>query len=111
MHVAYGTDAPVEFFDPFANIYMAVTRKDKKGSPASGFYPAEAVDIYEAVDAYTYESAYLEFMEDRKGRIKEGYYADLVLLDEDIFTIDPMRIKEVRPLMTIVGGKTVYKKA
>ncbi len=111
VHVAYGTDAPVEFFDPFANIYMAVTRKDKKGSPANGFYPAEAVDIYEAVDAYTYESAYLEFMEDRKGRIKEGYYADLVLLDEDIFTIDPMRIKEVRPLMTIVGGKTVYKKA
>ncbi len=110
VHVAYGTDAPVEFFNPFVNIYMAVTRKDRNGRPANGFYPAEAVDIYDAVDAYTYESAYLEFMEDRKGRIREGFYADLVLLDRDIFTIDPMSIKDVMPLMTIVGGEIVYKK-
>ena len=109
VHVGYGTDAPVEDCNPFPVIYMAVTRKDKRGRPEEGFYPKECVDIYDAVDAYTYESAYLEFMEDRKGRIKEGYYADLVVLDKDIFTIDPMEIKDVKPLMTIVGGKIVYK--
>lgn len=62
-----------------------------------------------AIDAYTIESAYAEFMEDRKGRIKEGYYADMVLLDRDIFTVDPMEIKDILPVMTMVGGKIVYK--
>ena len=49
-------------------------------------------------------------MEDRKGRIREGYYADMVLLDRDIFTVDPMEIKEIKPVMTMVGGKIVYTK-
>ena len=49
-------------------------------------------------------------MEDRKGRIKKGYYADLVLLDRDIFTVDPMEIKDILPEMTMVGGKVVYQK-
>lgn len=108
-HVSYGTDAPVENFNPFPNICMAVTRKDKEGYPAEGFYPQECVDIYEAVDAYTLESAYVEFMEDRKGRIREGFYADMTLLDSDIFTVDPIRIKDIRPVMTMVGGKIVYR--
>lgn len=109
-HISYGTDCPVEDCNPFPNIYMAVTRKDKAGLPADGFYPAERVDVADAIDAYTIESAYTEFMEDRKGRIKAGYYADLVLLDRDIFTVDPMEIKEIKPEMTMVGGKVVYRK-
>ncbi|MGF0095146.1 amidohydrolase [Peptoniphilus sp. SGI.035] len=109
-HVAYGTDAPVENLNPFPNIYMAVTRKDKLGKPEGGFYPKECVDVYEAIDAYTTESAYVEFAEDIKGRIKKDFLADFVVLDRDIFTIDPMEIKEIKPLMTIVGGKIVYKR-
>ena len=50
----------------------------------------------------------MEFAEDHKGRIKKGYYADMVLLDKDIFTIDPMEIKDMLPVMTMVGGKIVY---
>ena len=68
------------------------------------------MDVADAIDAYTIESAYGEFMEDRKGRIKKGYYADLVLLDRDIFTVDPMEIKDILPEMTMVGGKVVYQK-
>ena len=45
-----------------------------------------------------------------RGRIKKGYYADLVLLDRDIFTVDPMEIKDILPEMTMVGGKVVYQK-
>ena len=63
-----------------------------------------------AIDAYTYESAYCEFKEDRKGRIKPGYYADFLVLDTDIFTCDPMRIKDILHVMTVVGGKTVYER-
>lgn len=108
-HVSYGTDCPVESCNPFPNIYSAVTRRDSKGEPKEGFYPNECVDIYNAIDAYTEGSAYAEFMENKKGRIKEGYYADLVILDRDIFTIDPMQIRDILPVLTMVGGKIVYR--
>jgi len=68
------------------------------------------VDVATAVDAYTIESAYHEFREDVKGRIKEGYYADMIILDKDIFTCDPMEIKDIKPELTMVGGKVVYRK-
>ena len=87
---------------------MAVTRKDRSGKPEGGFYPNECVTVQDAIDAYTVGSAYMEFAEDHKGRIKKGYYADMVLLDKDIFTIDPMEIKDMLPVMTMVGGKIVY---
>lgn len=110
VHLSYGTDCPVEDCNPFINVYMAVTRKDRSGKPEGGFYPSECVDVETAIDAYTMESAYAEFMEDKKGRIKEGYYADLVVLDKDIFTIDVMEIKDILPVITMVGGKIVYQK-
>ena len=109
-HVSYGSDCPVEMCNPFPNIYSAVTRKDSKGWPENGFYPEECVDIYTAVDAYTAGSAYAQFMENKKGRIKAGYYADLVILDRDIFTVDPMEIRDIQAELTMVGGKIVYKK-
>jgi len=109
-HMAFGTDCPVESCNPFPNLYEAITRKDKKGFPDGGFYPAQCVDVYTAVDAYTKGSAYAEFAEDKKGRIKAGQYADLVILDKDIFTIDPMEIKDMAPVLTMVGGKVVYEK-
>ena len=107
--ISYGTDSPVEDCNPFENIYCAVTRKGLDGQPPEGFYPQECVDVYTAVDAYTAGSAYCEFAEDRKGRIRAGYLADMVILDKDIFEIPVDEIKNVRPVRTIVGGKTVYR--
>lgn len=89
---------------------MAVTRKDKNGNPKEGYYPNECVDVETAIDAYTLESAYGEFMEDVKGRIKPGFLADMVLLDKDIFTVEHDDIKNILPVLTMVGGKVVYKK-
>ena len=109
-HLSYGTDSPVENCNPFPNLYMAVTRKGADGKPEGGFYPKECVDVETAVDAYTYGSAYNEFKENVKGRIKPGYYADLVVLDRDIFTCDPEEIKDIQPVLTMVGGKSVYIK-
>lgn len=108
VHLSYGTDCPVEDCNPFPNIYHAVTRKNKEGLPEDGFYSKECVDVETAIDAYTYESAYDEFMEDVKGRIMPGYYADMVLLNKDIFTVDTMEIKDILPVMTMVGGKEEY---
>jgi predicted amidohydrolase YtcJ len=110
IHASYGTDSPVEDCNPFPNIYVAVTRKDLKGNPEEGFNKQECVDVFDAIDAYTVESAYHEFQENIKGRIKPGYYADMLILDRDIFTIDKMDIINVLPVMTIVDGKVVYRK-
>jgi len=110
IHVSYGTDSPVEDSNPFPNLYSAVTRKDKTGFPEGGFFPQECVDIETAIDAYTIGSAYNEFMEDRKGRIKPGFLADMVILDKDIFTCDPMEIRGILPVMTIVDGKVAWEK-
>ena len=111
VHLSYGTDSPVEDCNPFPNICMAVTRKGADGNPDGGFYPKECVDVETAVDAYTVESAYAEFKERVKGRIKPGFYADLAVLDRDIFTCDPMEIKEILPVLTMVGGRIVYRKS
>lgn len=107
---SYGTDCPVEDCNPFPNIYCAVSRKRLDGTPLNGFIPSEKVSVEDAIDAYTINSAYAEFMEDRLGRIKPGYLADIVLLDKDIFTCPEQDIKDILPVMTMTGGQIVYKK-
>ena len=109
-HISYGTDSPVENCNPFPNIYSAVTRKDKTGWPEDGFFPQECVDVETAIDAYTIGSAYNEFREDCKGRLKPCFLADMVVLDTDIFTCDPMVIRDILPVMTIVDGQVAWQK-
>jgi len=99
----------VEDCNPFPCIYCAVTRKDLRGFPEDGYFPEECITVEEAVDCYTIGSAYTQFMEDKKGRIKEGFLADMAVLDTDIFTCDPMEIKNTKSVLTVMGGKIVYK--
>jgi predicted amidohydrolase YtcJ len=107
---SYGTDSPVESMSPIECIDCAVNRYDvANGYPEEGFYPSECVDVYTAVDAYTADSAYAEFAEDRKGRIKPGFFADMTLLDRDIFSIPRKEIRTARVLWTMVGGKMAYR--
>ena len=110
VHLSYGTDCPVESCAPLWNLGAAVTRCDANGTPAGGFVPSERVDVETAVDAYTMESAYAEFQEHCKGRLKPGYYADLTVLDQDIFTMDPMKIRSVSPVLTMTGGRIVFER-
>ncbi len=107
---SYGTDAPIEDCNPFPSIYCAVTRKDLKGYPEGGHFPEERVSLSRAIDNYSLASAYSEFKEDIKGRIKPGYLADMIVLDRDIFTIDEDEIKDVKVELTLVGGEVVYKR-
>jgi len=108
--LSLGTDAPVEPFHPFRNIYCAVTRKDLNGYPPEGFFPAEEMTLSEAIDAYTIGSSYAEFKEDRKGRLKPGYYADYIVLDRDIFTLPAEELLQVQVDMTVVNGSIVYQR-
>ena len=64
----------------------------------------------EAIRLYTLDRAYAEFMEDRKGMLKEGYLGDAVIFHEDLLTLPPERIMSAQVDYTIVGGKIVYRR-
>lgn len=110
VHVALGSDCPVEPFDVMPGIYCAVTRKDLNGYPEGGWMPEQKLTVHEALYAYTLGAAYASFEEDIKGSIIPGKLADMALLSEDIYSIQPERIKDVEILMTIVNGKIAYSK-
>lgn len=108
--ISFGTDSPVEDCNPFPNIYCAVTRLGIDGKPTDGFYPNEKMEVEDVIDAYTLGSAYNEFKEDSKGRLKPNYVADLIVLDRDIFTIDKLQIKDIKVEKTMIDGEFVYEK-
>jgi predicted amidohydrolase YtcJ len=108
--IAFGTDYSVEPLDPLEGLYAAVTRKDRAGEPGPGWFPDQKLTMEEAIELYTLGSAYAEFMEDRKGMIKEGYLADMVIYDKDLMAIPPEEIMKALVDYTIVDGKVVYKR-
>ncbi|KPK78017.1 MAG: hypothetical protein AMJ79_01315 [Phycisphaerae bacterium SM23_30] len=108
--IAFGTDYSVEPLDPMEGLYAAVTRKDRLGEPGEGWFPDQKLNMEEAIRLYTLDSAYAEFMEDRKGMIKKGYLGDVVIVNQDLMTIDPDQIMKTKVDYTIVGGKVVYKR-
>nr|WP_300096013.1 amidohydrolase [Sedimentibacter sp.] len=108
--ISFGTDSPVEDLNPFNNIYCAVTRQGMDLKPEGGFNPGEKMTVEDCVDAYTQGSAFNEFKEDSKGRIKEGFLADLVVLDRDIFTVEHNEIKNIRAEKTMIGGQFVFER-
>lgn len=108
--ISYGTDAPVEDCNPFPNIYCAVTRKSLDGKPVNGFNPKEKMELEDVIDAYTIGSAFNEFKEDFKGRLKPNYVADLIVLDTDIFTIEEDKIKDIKVEKTMINGEIVYSR-
>jgi len=109
-HIAFGTDYGVEPLDPLEGLYASVTRKDRMGEPGPGWFPDQILSMEKAIELYTLESAYAEFMEDRKGMIKKDYLADIVIYNNDLMTIPPDEIMKSLVEYTIVGGKVVYKR-
>jgi predicted amidohydrolase YtcJ len=110
VHIACGSDCPVENFDVLPGIYSAVTRKDLKGYPENGWLPEQSLTVMEALHGFTLGAAYASFEENLKGSVTPGKLADLVVLSEDIFEIDPDAIKDVKVEMTFIGGKLMYKR-
>lgn len=89
-------------------VYAAVTRATLDGKNPKGWFPEQKLTVPETIEAYTMGSAYAEFRENEKGSITPGKLADMVLLGDDIFSIDPTKIRDVKVLKTIVGGKVVW---
>jgi predicted amidohydrolase YtcJ len=106
--LAFGTDYQVEPLNPMEGLYAAVTRKDRLGEEGDGWFPEQKLTMEEAIKYYTLGSAYAQFMDDRKGMIKTGYLADIVITDKDLLAIPEDQIMKTRIDYTIVGGKIVY---
>jgi predicted amidohydrolase YtcJ len=107
--IACGSDAPVETFNVLYGIYEAVTRKDLTGRPKEGWLKDQALTVDEALYGYTMGGAFSSFEEDIKGSIKIGKLADIVVLSEDIFTIDSDDIKNIKIEKTIFNGNIIYE--
>jgi predicted amidohydrolase YtcJ len=102
-----GSDAPVESPNPFLGIHAAVTRRRLDGSPGLTGWRSEnnaRLTVQEALHGYTVGPAYAAGREHRLGRLLPGFLADLLVLNQDIFSIDPMAIAETRPLGVMIGG-------
>ncbi|MCX6321388.1 MAG: amidohydrolase [Bacteroidia bacterium] len=107
-NLAFGTDYQVEPLNPMEGLYAAVTRKDRLGEDGEGWYPYQKIKMQEAIKYYTLGSAYAQFMENRKGMIKAGFLADIVITDKDLLTIPENEIMKTKVDFTITGGKVVY---
>src|SRR5581483_2911489 len=110
VRLAFGTDWTVAPLNPMWTIYAAVTRATLDGKNPNGWVPEQKLTVAESVEAYTMGSAYAEFQENVKGSITPGKYADMVLLSDDIFKVQPAAIKDVQVEIAMMGGKVVFRK-
>ncbi|HOB75624.1 MAG TPA: amidohydrolase [Phycisphaerae bacterium] len=109
--LAFGSDWSVASLNPLEGIKAAVTRQTLDGGHPDGWIPEQKISVDDAVRAYTVGAAYAEFAEHVKGSLAPGKLADLVMLDRDIYTIDPAEIDKVRVVLTVMDGKVVYEGA
>ena len=108
--LAFGTDYPVEPINPLRGLYACVTREAPEGGPPGGWIPQEKLPLQDCISAYTTGSAYPEFMEGKKGELRPGEFADFVVLSQDLTKIPAKEILKTEVLLTVVGGRTVYRK-
>ena len=109
--LAFGSDWFVAPPTPLEGIYSAVTRRTLDDRNPGGWVPEQKISVEEAVRAYTATAAYASFDEDRKGTLAVGRAADLVMLDRNIFEIPPDEIRRVKVLLTMAGGRLVFRRA
>nr|WP_309475264.1 amidohydrolase [Bacillus sp. 03113] len=107
IHIAGGSDAPVEPLDPLLGIQAAVTRT-KVEDPMQQYIPSESLSIYEAVCLFTKGSAYAAGHELERGQIKKGYYGDFTVLKQDPFSVEKSEIYKIGISKTIIGCQIVY---
>ena len=104
------SDCPVESFSPWQGIFAAVTRKDIHGYPSEGYHPEEQVSVYDAVCMFSKNIPYANGEQDLMGTITEGKFADMVVIDRDIFQIPHDDILNIQVLRTEMAGETTYEK-
>ena len=108
VHIANGTDVPVEPINPVANFYASVARRTLKGLPADGYEIGQKLSRQETLKSMTLWNAYAAFEEAEVGSISVGKRADMTVTDQNLMTVDETMILATKPVMTIVGGEVMF---
>ncbi|MDX5436041.1 MAG: amidohydrolase family protein, partial [Pontibacter sp.] len=109
-YIPLGSDFPVEDINPFYTFHAAVARHDATIWPESGFQMENALSRENALRGMTIWAAKSNFEEKEKGSIEPGKFADFILVDRDLMTIEPAQMRATQVISTYVNGKQVYKK-
>jgi len=108
-HLAFGSDWPVVTLNPWEGIQTAVTRQTSEGQPATGFVPEQRLTVAQAIEGYTLGAAFAGRREKSEGSLELGKLADLIILSQNIFDVEPHKIGATKVVTTIVGGRLVYQ--
>jgi hypothetical protein len=107
--LAFGSDWPVVTLNPWPGVQNALTRQTREGKPTGGFVPQERISLEDAIRGYTLGAAIAGRREKTEGSIEPGKLADLIVLSQDLFRIPASKIADTQVLLTMVGGKVVYR--
>lgn len=109
--LAFGSDWPIVTLNPWPGVQNALTRQTTEGEPAGGWLPGERISLEDAIRGYTLGAAFAARRETTAGSLQPGKFADLIVLSQDLFMIEPTDIRKTEVLLTVVGGKVVYESA
>ncbi len=107
--LAFGSDWPIVTISPWPGLQNAVTRQTTDGEPKGGWIPQERVSLADAIQGYTLNAAFAGHREKTEGSLEPSKLADLIIVSQDIFKIDPLKISKTEVLLTMVGGRVVYQ--
>jgi predicted amidohydrolase YtcJ len=110
-HLAFGSDWEVVTMNPWPGIQCAVTRQTDAGQPQGGWIPEQRISVAQAIAGYTIGAAYAGHRETTEGSLETGKVADLIVISQNPFEIDPLKIGKTEVVLTIVGGRVVYRSA
>jgi len=108
-HLAFGSDWPVVTLSPWPGVQTALTRETAEGTPTGGFVPTERITLPQVIAGYTLGAAYAGHREKTEGSLEPGKVADLIILNQDLFKIPANQTDKTMVLLTMVGGKVVYR--
>lgn len=106
--IAAGTDHPMDYINPFENMYFGVSRCCIRETPKGGWHPSQGLTRYEVLRSYTLDSAYAVNRDHELGSLEVGKYADFTVIDKDYMNCEVKEIKNIKPLATYVGGELMY---
>jgi len=107
--LAFGSDWPVVTLNPWPGVQTAITRQTSEGEPGGGFVPQQRLSLEDTIRAYTLGAAFAGRREKTEGSLEPGKLADLIVLDRDLFNVEPSEIGKTEVMLTMVGGKVVYQ--
>lgn len=108
--LAIGSDCPVVDNNPFLEIYRGVTRLHNDGEPEGGWNPTQKLSVYEMLRSYTYGGAYGVSREDELGTLEAGKFADVIVIDCNLFDVEPKRIFDAKVILTVMDGNIVFER-